>query len=197
MLDFSREAAGTKQKQRQHNTAAATAIRRLEEEDFTRPHRSFEGLHRTNWRVRLQRVSSKKCSTTLPRNRIRSLQAVFVILIIRRFKRPVNKHRPPNDVFLGNKSPVAAVEAHAAMIAHARSNDPAARRYRRPGCNDGKSTAQFVQTLGSSGGGTAGKLLRYSSGCIAVVQYIRLIQRLAIAIDDPIAQMNSVARECR
>src|SRR5437879_13184403 len=36
----------------------------------------------------------------------------FLVLIARCFKRPVDKHRPANDIFLRHKSPVAAVEAY-------------------------------------------------------------------------------------
>src|ERR1700756_5593795 len=40
------------------------------------------------------------------------------VLVIRSFKRPVNKHRPPDNIFLGNESPIAAVQTDATMVAH-------------------------------------------------------------------------------
>src|ERR1700730_19096401 len=42
----------------------------------------------------------------------------FPVLIARGFKRPVNEHGPPNHVLLGNKSPVAAVQAHIPVVSH-------------------------------------------------------------------------------
>src|SRR5215469_8342108 len=40
------------------------------------------------------------------------------VLVIRRLKRPIDEHWPANNVLLGNKSPIAAVETDAPMIAH-------------------------------------------------------------------------------
>src|SRR5579862_3477900 len=80
MRDFKLEAPGRSAKSASRMNADATAIRRLEEKSFTTPLLNLrEEFHRhlTNWSVRFQRVSSKKCSTTLPRKRMRSLHAVF------------------------------------------------------------------------------------------------------------------------
>src|ERR1700736_5664816 len=82
--DFKREPPGRSRKSASTINAAATTIRRLEEKSFTAPllkpggtsASSYE-IHLTGWSVRFHRVSSKKCSTTLPRNKIRSPQAVF------------------------------------------------------------------------------------------------------------------------
>src|SRR4029077_9212267 len=44
--------------------------------------------------------------------------AFLKVLIRRRFKGPVNEHGSADDVVLGNKTPVAAVVADVAMVAH-------------------------------------------------------------------------------
>src|SRR6266542_1420219 len=87
-----------------------------------RPHCGFQGLHRT--------ASSDQVERPLPARLVEEMQHYLTqkqqsiaprglaILIVRRFERPVDKHRPPNDVFLRNKSPVSAIETHSAMVAH-------------------------------------------------------------------------------
>src|SRR5438477_7384505 len=45
--------------------------------------------------------------------------ALLQIFVGRRFKGPVNQHGPADEVLLGNKSPVPAVIADVAVIAHA------------------------------------------------------------------------------
>src|SRR6185369_7327251 len=40
------------------------------------------------------------------------------ILVRRRFERPVDEHRPANHIFFRDKSPVAAVITHVAIVSH-------------------------------------------------------------------------------
>ena len=120
MRDFNREAPGRRTKSASTINAAATAIRRLEERSFTAPLLKLRGASSLSYKLK----------RTLPARLIEKVQNDFAqeqnaisprsfpILIIRRFKRPIDEHGAPNDIFLGNKSPVAAVEAHAAMVAH-------------------------------------------------------------------------------
>src|SRR5579862_9632332 len=42
-----------------------------------------------------------------------------LVLVFRHIKRPINKERPANHIFLRNKSPETAVQAHIPIVAHA------------------------------------------------------------------------------
>src|SRR5579864_6329309 len=77
--DFKPEAPGRRKNSASRTNAAATTIRCLEEKCFTAPLLKIQGthLHLTNWSVRFHRVSSKKCKTTLPRNKTRSPHPVL------------------------------------------------------------------------------------------------------------------------
>src|SRR5579871_3083526 len=44
--------------------------------------------------------------------------AGLLILIARRLERPVDEHGSSNNVFSRNETPIAAVQAHAAVVAH-------------------------------------------------------------------------------
>src|SRR5690242_19820429 len=42
-----------------------------------------------------------------------------LILVFRRFKRPIDKQRPANNVFSGNETPETTVQAYVTIVAHA------------------------------------------------------------------------------
>src|ERR1700724_255843 len=117
--DLNGEAPGRSKKRASRISAAAT-IRRLEEKNFTA---SLLDLRRVS-------SSSYKLKRTLPPRFIEKVQdnlaqkqnAVppcgLAILIIRRLERPIDEHGTANDIFPGDESPVAAVQAHSAMVAH-------------------------------------------------------------------------------
>src|ERR1035438_5972608 len=99
-----------------------------------RPYWNFEGprhlFYKRSLLWKLLYKLQDKLESTLPAGLIEKVQHNFAqkqnaiapgglaILVIRRLKRPVNEHGTPDDVFLWDESPVAAIEAHAAMVAH-------------------------------------------------------------------------------
>src|SRR5208337_4692980 len=93
----------------------------------------------------------------------------FAILVRGRLKRPVDEHRPPNNIFLRNKPPISAVQAYVAVVAHA---EVTARRHHQ------KIIAIRIRILR--------RVLR--------VDHIRFLQLLAIAIYHPVTQANVVPR---
>src|ERR1700757_2646694 len=113
MRDFSRDAPG-RIRNSASNTDAAAAQRRLLEENFTVPSRTVRGFYRTAF-------LTHNLERALPACLIEEVQYHFTqkqkaiaprrlqVLIVRSLKRPINKHRPPDDVFLRNESPVTAI----------------------------------------------------------------------------------------
>src|SRR5450631_3570932 len=122
--DFKREAPGRSTNSSSTINAAAATIRRLEEKSFTAPLLEFRGA--SSWSAELSYELERPCPTCL----VEKMQHHFAqkqssiaprglpVLIIRRLERPVDEHRTPDDVCLGNESPVPAVQTHTAVVAH-------------------------------------------------------------------------------
>src|SRR5437879_10809482 len=119
ILDFRRDAPGRTRNSASSTNAAAAAQRRLEEKIFTvlfteDPSGSLDDFQRP-----LPAGLVKEVKNYFTEEKLNPIGPFcLAVLVIRSFKRPVNKHRPPDDIFLGNKSPIAAVQTDATMIAH-------------------------------------------------------------------------------
>src|SRR5271163_1854761 len=109
-----------------------------------------------------------------------------LVLIFRRYKRPVDKHRPPDHVLLRNEAPVTAVVAVVAIVAHGkvavrRHDDIAAlnmlRHFRGP------LLIGYVDHFRRLHGG---KIVSIRIIVSPFVQRVRLIQFLAVAVDHAI-----------
>src|SRR5450432_1755655 len=122
--------------------------------------------------------------------------APHFVLVFRGYKRPVDKHRPPNDVVPGNEPPVAAVQTAVAVIAH---SEIAVRRHHHVAILHvlGQSELPLRSDIAVVHGRYRGKLV-----AIVIVGKIRVRvlghqvrfgEFLAVAIDRAIAQMNPVA----
>src|SRR5438477_1478917 len=189
--DFRREAPG-----RTRNSASkikiAAATRRLEEKNFTSRSRKTPGS------------SSHKLESSSPAGLVEEMHDHFAheketiapgsleVLPIRSFKRPVDKHRPPDNIFLGNKSPVAAVQTHSAVVAHGevmagRYDDVLALNIRR------EIDHPVRRNVGIIGRRYCRKIVAVGVHGIAVMQDVRFVQRLAVAVDDPVAQVDPVS----
>src|SRR5271169_5346103 len=190
--DFRREAPGRKRNSTSSSKAAATTIRRLEEKNVTAPLLERRG------------ASSYKLEGALPPCLIEKVQDNFAqkqntitpgglqILIIRGLKRPVDKHGTPNDVFPGYESPVAAVQAHAAMVSHAKVvirwyYDVVALYGRR------HIDRPVGPHIGIIVGGHRREIVAVRIHRVPVMQHIRFIQRLAVAIHHAVPQVNPVS----
>src|ERR1700728_4935173 len=206
--DFKREEApGRSRKSASRSNAAATTIRRLEEKSFTAPLLELRGASSfilqtiSLWKPLYQLPD--KLESTLPAGLIEKVQHNFAqkqnaiapgglaILVIRRLGRAVNEHGTPDDVFLWDESPVAAIEAHAAMVAHGKvvlrrndnviSLDVGLQIYHPVGIN-----------IGIIRGRHRGKIIPVRIVGIPVVQHIRLVQSLTDAVQHAITDVNFV-----
>src|ERR1700721_2351196 len=132
--DFKGEAPGRRKKSASRINVAATTARCLEEKSFTAPlmkrrEWNFEGPH-----VLSSTDSSYELECTLPPGFVEKVKddlaqkqhaitpVVLSILVIWGFKRPIDEHGPADNIFLGNESPVAAIEADAPMVAHGKES---------------------------------------------------------------------------
>src|ERR1700686_2735713 len=115
ILDFKGEAPGRRRKSASRINAAATTIRRLEERSFTAPLLERRGASSYKLERALPSCLIEKVQDNLAQKQNAIPPSGLTILIIRRFKGPVDEHGTPDDVFPWDESPVAAVEAHAAM----------------------------------------------------------------------------------
>src|ERR1019366_4444522 len=110
-------------------------------------------------------------------------------------KRPVDEHRAPDHVFTGNESPVAAVFAHVAIVAHRKIT---VRRY-------DDVVALYIRgkrELPVLAGHPVHLRGRYGGEVVAVrvvipqfVMDVLLLESLAVAVHRAIAQMNAIARD--
>src|SRR5271169_1490921 len=123
--DFKREAPGRRRNSASTINAAAATIRGLEERSFTAPLLEFRGVSTTTFKLfhgsegPLPPRLIEKVQNLLAHNELNAIGPFrFCVLITRRYERPVDEHRTPDDVVFGNESPVAAVQAHATMITH-------------------------------------------------------------------------------
>src|SRR5580692_826037 len=120
--DFKREAPGRRRNNTSRTAIPTAATRHLEEKIFTTPNGPISQELRAPSLDHLQGPLPAGLVKEVDHNLAQEKQPVApacpAILIFRRLKRPVDKHWPSDDVFLGDESPIAAVEAHAAMIAH-------------------------------------------------------------------------------
>src|SRR5271166_486957 len=180
--DFSREAPGLSRNSVSTIKAAAAAQRCLEERIFTTPSIEIRG------------ASSHKLERTSPARLIKEMQDYLSqknnpvapvglqILIIGSLERPVNEHRPANDVFLGNEAPVAAVEAHTAVVAHGeivvrRDNDVVALNVAG---QIHSPVRPYIRIIWWRRDGW--EIISVRIKCIPVMEDIGLIERLAVAI---------------
>src|SRR5947209_17679601 len=108
ILDFRCEAPGRIRNKASRTTPAASI--RLLENSFTAPSLQFRGASSHD----LER-SPPACLVEEMQNHFTEEQQAVApggpqILIFRSLERPVDEHRPPDNVFLRNESPVAAIQ---------------------------------------------------------------------------------------
>src|SRR4029077_2536921 len=118
MRDLSREAPGLRRNRISSTNTAAAPHCRLEERSFTAPSLQVSGgssdkVERSTPPCLVEEVNHYLAQEQHPVAPVR-----LPVLIVGRLERPVNEHRPPNDVFFGNESPIPAIETHAPVIAH-------------------------------------------------------------------------------
>src|SRR5581483_162050 len=117
MRALRREAPGRTMKSDNRITAAA-ATPRLEEKHFTLPLLKVRGSSSHKLERPLPACFVEKMNHDSAQEQSPIAPCGLAILVVGSFKRPVDEHRPPNDIFLGDESPIAAVQAHTAVIAH-------------------------------------------------------------------------------
>src|ERR1019366_8384056 len=114
------------------------------------------------------------------------------IFVARLLERPVDEHGPSNDVLVGNKAPVAAVEADVAIVAH--GEDAVGRNHKFAILDvGGQGIAPFRRGAVIVGGGNGWEVVTVSAvGSVADDE--RGIEFLAIAIDHAVNQLDAIAR---
>src|ERR1700721_3252338 len=206
MRDFKGEAPGRRKKSASRINAAATTARCLEKKSFTAPlmklrQWNFEGPH-----VLSSTDSSYELECTLPSGFVEKVKDALAqkqhaitpvglsILVIWGFKRPIDEHGPADNIFLGNESPVAAIEADAPMVTHGkvvvRRNDNIV------ALNVGPQIHHPVGIdIGIIHGRDRREIVPVRIVDVAVVVYVGLVQGLTVAIYHAVPQMDAVARQ--
>src|SRR5579872_3421982 len=192
--DFNREAPGLSRKSASTIHAAKVAMRFFEEKILTAPSLGFRG------------ISSNYPERSLPASLVEEMQHLVAqnefqavapcgleVLIVGSRKRPVDEHRPPNDIFLRDESPVAAVEAHAAVIAH---GEIVIRRHDQiltlnVGRKIDSPVAPDVRVI--VGRNRREVIAVGIRGPVSIVQDIRFIEGDAVAVHHAISEVNAVA----
>src|SRR5215472_7262538 len=118
MRDFSRDAPGRSRNSTRTINAATAATRRLEEKSFNVPSLDVRGASSHG----PERPSPASLIKEMDYHSAQKKKSVapcgLRVLIVGSLERPINEHRPPDDVLLRNESPVTAVQTYAPVIAH-------------------------------------------------------------------------------
>src|SRR5579859_2735835 len=107
--DFSRDAPGRIRNSATTIINSTVVTRRLEEKSFTAPSREVWGASPDRLECSSPASLIEEMQNYLAQKQQTIAPCGLAILVVRSFKRPVDKHRPSNDIFFGNKSPVPAV----------------------------------------------------------------------------------------
>src|SRR5215831_18686724 len=118
MRDFSRDAPGRSRNRTSTINPATAKPRRLDEESFKLPSLDDRGASSHE----LERSSPARFIKEVDYDSAQKQEPVapsrLCVLIVRSLERPIDEHRPANDVLFRNESPVTAVQTYAPMIAH-------------------------------------------------------------------------------
>src|SRR5579862_3758427 len=116
-----------------------------------------------------------------------------LIFVSRRNERPVDEHGAANDVFEGHKAPIAAVQAHVAVVPHRKD---AVRRNHQIAVLDegGKLGAPLRCDVLEVADGSVGEVVAIVQ-VVAFTDDVRLIQPLAVAIHRAILEVNAISGE--